>query len=226
MVRWPPWYAKQLENLPLILAFDQAALRDPLPVLSSKDILPQPSLIQTHPVFACQQPNTPVEDVVTSEVYESSADLVPGHQQKIDTTPHSIPRKGSSPVPFATVVFSGGRQTDPEVALVEQSRYHDLQHCGSENFEWAIRFCDDEVDIARVRSTTSVGSPNCELNASVDLAASVANIFVVVVHLLARYTSLEVTVVFDANLLILCQLRLVDEVVNRAMALVNPLGWG
>ena len=80
MLRRPPRHPQHLEDLPLILPLDQRPLGNPLPVPPSHDILPQPPLVQPHPLLAGQQPYAPVEDVVAREVNQRRSKLVPWHE--------------------------------------------------------------------------------------------------------------------------------------------------
>ena len=212
MLRRPPRHPQQLKDLLLIFTLDERPLRDPLPIPPPHNILPQAPLIQPHPLLTGQEPYAPVEDVVAGEIYQRRSKLVPRHEQEVDSSPDGGAWEGGGAVPFAAVGFITGRESDFEVALVEELRDHPVEDYGADGLGGGVWLCDDEVDVAGICGSASVGSTDGELDRVVDFAAGFPNVLIVAVHFCARDARFEVVVMGDADLLVFGQVGLFEEV--------------
>ena len=208
----PPRYTQRLKDLLLILALDQRPLSDPLSILPSHDILPQPPLVQPHPLLTGQQPYAPIEDVVTGEVNQRRSKLLPRHEQEVDSSPDGGAWEGSGAVPFAAVNSICGGKSDFEVALVEELRDHPIENYGAEGFDGGVGLCYDEVDVAGICGSATVGSTDGELDRVIDSAAGFPDVLIVAVHFCARDAPFEVFVMSDAYFLVFGEVSLSEEV--------------
>ena len=212
MLRRPPRYPQQLKDLLLVLTLDQRPLRDPLSILPSHDILPQSPLIQPHPLLTGQQPYTPIEDVVAGEIYQRRSNLIPRHEQEVDSSPDGGAWEGSGTVPFAPVGFIRSRESNFEIAFVEELWDHPVKDYGAEGFDGGVGFCDDEVDVAGIGGSATVGSADGELDRVVDFAAGFLDVLVETVHFCTGDTPFEVFVMSDADFLVFGEVSLFEEV--------------
>ncbi|QSS49159.1 hypothetical protein I7I53_09442 [Histoplasma capsulatum var. duboisii H88] len=57
------------------------------PVLPSQYTSEQTPLIQAHTLLTCQQPQTPVKNIVPREINKRRAYFISGHIQKINSAP-------------------------------------------------------------------------------------------------------------------------------------------
>ena len=212
MLRRPPRYAQHLKDLLLVLTLDERPLRDPLSIPPSYDILPQPPLVQSHPLLTGQQPYTPIEDVVAGEINQRRAKLIPRHEQEVDSSPDSSAWEGSGTVPFAPVDLIRGGESDFEIALVEELRDHPVEDYRAQGFDAGVGLCDDEVDVAGIGGSATVGSTDGELDRDVDFAAGFPDVLIVPVHFCAGDPPFEVFVMGDADLLVFGEVGLFEEV--------------
>ena len=212
MLRRPPGYAQQLKDLLLVLTLYERPLRDPLSIHPSHDILPQPPLVQPHPLLAGQQPYAPIEDVIAGEINQRRANLTPRHEQEVDSSPDGSAWEGCGTVPFAAVGFIRGGESDFEIAFVEELRDHPVEDYRAEGFDAGFRLCDDEVDVAGICGSATVGSTYGELDRVVDFTAGISNVLIVPIHFCAGDSPFEVFVMGDADHLVFGEVGLFEEV--------------
>ena len=212
MLRRPPRDPQQLKDLLLVLTLDERPLRDPLSIPPSHDILPQTPLVQPHPLLTGQQPYAPIEDVVAGEINQRRANLTPRHEQEVDSSPDGVAWEGSGAVPFAPVGFIRGGESDFEVALVEELRDHPVEDYRAQGFDGGVGLCDDEVNVAGIGGSATVGSTDGELDRVVDFAAGFPDILIVPVHFCAGDSPFEVFVTSDADLLVFGEVSFFEEV--------------
>lgn len=78
---------------------------------SPHDIFPETMLVKSPTLFAREEADAAVENVVAGEVDQGSAHFVPGHEEEVDASPHGWNGTGENDgaVPFASVDFGRRR---------------------------------------------------------------------------------------------------------------------
>ena len=212
MLRRPPRYPQQLKDLLLVLTLNKRPLRNPLSVPPSHDILPQPALVQPHPLPTGQQPYAPIEDVIAGEINQRRSNLIPRHEQEVDSSPDGGAWEGSGTVPFAPVGFVRGGESDFEIAFVEELWDYPVEDYRAERFNVGVRLCDDEVDVAGICGSATIGSTDGKLDRVVYFTADLSNVLIVPVHFCAGDPPFEVFIMSDTDLLVCGEVGLFQKV--------------
>ena len=223
MLRRPPRHAQKPKNLPLIPTLQQRTLRHPLSLPPAQHIRPQPALIQPHALPARQQPDAPIENVVAREIDQRGAHLRVRDEEEIDAVPDLGAREGGAAVPFGAVgAGGGGGEGVAEIVLLEEGGDHGVEDDGPQGFHAGVWFRDDEIDVAGIRGAATVGAADCDFDGGVFLVDGIADDAAVVFDFVSRNTSGEIVDVFDADFLVRRERGLCEEVVEGAVALVDP----
>ena len=218
----PPRHSQQLKYFLLISSLHKTTLREPCPIPPSNHVLPQAMLIEPHPLLAREQSDAAIEDVISREINQSRTELIPWDEEEIDSPPNIISRKSTGTMPFAAVISFRSSKTGPQIAFLEEVRNDSPEHDSSKKLDGATMLCDNEINVATVLSSTTIGASYGELKARIDLADRLAHELIVLIHLLTRNTTLEVFEMLNTNPLVFGQSDLAKEVINIAVALLNP----
>lgn len=230
MLGRPPRYLQYLKDPPLAPPLHQTPLRDPLPIPSPNDIPPQTPLVQPKALLTRQQPNTPIEDIVPREIDQRRAHFLVRHEQEIDPSPHlSLVRRAweaGAPVPFRARGGPRCRRCEGSLQVIRCEKPGDdrVQDYGPQDLDPRVRLHEDEIHVPRTRCAAAVRAPYRDLDAGIHMLDCVADELAVLLDFLAGDTGGEVFDVVDANFLVFGQGDFGAEVLEGAVALVDPLG--
>lgn len=109
-----------------------------------------------------------------------------------------------------------------EVVGAEEGGDDSIEDYGSQGFQAGVWFRDDKIDISGIRGAAPVGATDCDFDGGIFLVNGIADDAAVVFDFGSRNTSGEIFNVFDANLLVCGERGFCEEVVEGAVALVDP----
>ncbi len=224
MLRPSPRHTQNLKDPPLAPPLHQRPLRDPLPIRAPNDIAPQPALIQPHPLPARQQPDTAIEDIIAGEIDQRRPHLVPRNEEEIDAPPDRRAGDGGRAVPFGAGRGRGAGKGGFEEALGEEERDDGVEEDGAEVVDGGVGLGDDEVDVAGVGGAAAVGAHDGDVDVLVDGVDSCADDGAVSFDFGAGDAAQEVVVVEDADLLVVGEVGVRQEMVEGLVPLADPFG--
>ncbi|KAI4219212.1 MAG: hypothetical protein L6R36_008485, partial [Xanthoria steineri] len=89
-------------------------------------------------------------------------------------------------------------------------------------FHAGVWFRDDEIHVAGIRGAATVGSADCDFDGGVFFVDGIADDAAVVFDFVSRNTSVKIVNVFDADFLVRRERGFCKEVVEGAVALIDP----
>lgn len=210
MLGGSPRHTQSSKDLLFVLALDKRPLGEPHALWTTHNIFEKTPLVQTQALCAGKEPQAPVEDVVPSEVYQSSAQLVTRNQKKIDASPYFGTRDAGRTMPFASIVFVCCGETTLNEALFREFRDQLLQHNSTKVIGTGVWTSDEAIDIPGVKSSTPERTSNDNIEQGVDPLQFSANNLSMLLHLGSWDALLEVFVVHYSNTLIFGELCLLQ----------------